>query len=520
MANKALTMLQIRRCLMLLQEASSIREIHRSTGIHRTTIKAYMERCKNSGKTFEELLALADHDLSVLLHPPRNTQQADERYLYLSGRLEHYAKELKRRHVTKQILWEEYLQAQPDGYRYAQFCHHLDAYIQRHEYTMPQIHHPGDKVQIDFAGDTLRYYDAVQKEWIVCPVLLCTLPYSALFYGEPLASSRQEHLIPGLNNALRYFGGVPKNVLSDNMAQVVTKPSRYEPVFTDVIDLWGVHNHTNMQATRPGKPKDKPSVEHSVHIAYVQIYARMRDEYHTSLKSLSHRFMELLEMANNRIMTAYGKSRIERFREEEQGQLRPLPSEAFAYKHQTTAKVKKNYHVILGEDWHQYSVPHEHISKKVKLVYDDDVVEVFLDYKRIAVHRRDTVRNGYSTIKEHMPESHRHYLLQQGWTPLDFTEKAREIGPCTVDVVVELLAAKAFPEQAYDACLGLLRLQKGFGAKRLEAACALARKGPRVSYRIVKTILDNNRDKVMPAEQEQSLMLPFHENIRGKHAYN
>jgi hypothetical protein len=66
----------------------------------------------------------------------------------------------------------------------------------------------------------------------------------------------------------------------------------------------------------------------------------------------------------------------------------------------------------------------------------------------------------------------------------------------------------------------LLRLQKGFGAKRLEAACALARKGPRVSYRIVKTILDNNRDKVMPAEQEQSLMLPFHENIRGKHAYN
>ena len=103
MANKALTMLQIRRCLMLLQEASSIREIHRFTGIHRTTIKAYMERCKNSGKTFEEPLALADHDLSALLHPPRNTQQADERYLYLSGRLELKGPSLRRQKDQKNM---------------------------------------------------------------------------------------------------------------------------------------------------------------------------------------------------------------------------------------------------------------------------------------------------------------------------------------------------------------------------------------------------------------------------------
>jgi len=326
---------------MLLQEVQSIRGIHRLTGIHRTTIKSYQDRCSHSGKAYEELLTLTDHELSALLHPPRSTQQPDERHKHLADRLEYYARELKRRHVTKLILWEEYLLEQPNGYRYPQFCVHLDRYVQQHDPSMPQIHLPGDKLQIDFAGDTLQYYDQVQKEWIDCPVLLCTLPYSSLFYGEPLASSRQEHLIPGLNNAIRYLGGVPKNILSDNMAQVVTKPSRYEPVFTSLMEQWALHYRTNLQATRPAKPKDKPSVEKSVHIAYQQIYARMRNEHHTSLKSLKCSFNKLLENVNHRVMASYGKSRFERFSEEEKTLLMPLPQDAFVYKHQTTAKVKK-----------------------------------------------------------------------------------------------------------------------------------------------------------------------------------
>lgn len=520
MANKALTMLQIRRCIALLQEAQSIREIHRLTGIHRTTIKSYQDRCSHSGKAYEELLALPDHELSDLLHPPRSTQQPDERHKHLADRLEYYARELKRRHVTKLILWEEYLLEQPNGYRYAQFCVHLDRYVQQHDPSMPQVHLPGNKLQIDFAGDELQYYDQVQKEWIDCPVLLCTLPYSSLFYGEPLVSSRQEHLIPGLNNAMRYLGGVPKNILSDNMAQVVTKPSRYEPVFTSLMEQWALHYRTNLQATRPAKPKDKPSVEKSVHIAYQQIYARMRNEHHTSLKSLKCSFNKLLEKVNHRVMASYGKSRFERFSEAEKALLMSLPQDAFVYKHQTTAKVKKNYHVILGEDWHQYSVPREYIGKEVKLIYDDDAVEVFHEYQRIAVHRRNLVRNGYTTIEAHMPESHRSYLLQQGWTPDDFIEHGRKIGPNTEEVLYRLLNAKAFPEQAYDGCIGLLRLKRGFGGKRLEDACGLALQGPKVSYRIVRTILENNRDKIMVPKQEHVPMLPFHENIRGRLAYN
>ncbi len=187
------------------------------------------------------------------------------------------------------------------------------------------------------------------------------------------------------------------------MAQVVTKASRYKPVFTDLLKQWAVHYQTNMQATRVRHPKDKPSVEKSVHIAYQQIYTRLRHEQFTNLHALKFRFRELLDQCNDRLMRDYGKSRWERFREFEKDALNALPPTVFIYKHQAEAKVKKNYHVVLGEDWHQYSVPHQFIGKQVKLIYDEAVVEIFCDWERIAVHQRTMIRNGYNTIAEHMP---------------------------------------------------------------------------------------------------------------------
>jgi hypothetical protein len=394
--------------------------------------------------------------------------------------------------------------------------------MKQHAVTMPQQHEPGYRLQIDFAGDPLWIIDPLTRERIKCPVLVCTLPCSSFFYVEPLSSGRQEHLIPALNRALAYFGGVPKNILSDNMKQAVTTASRYEPVFNDLMEQWALHYQTNMQATRIVRPKDKPSVEGSVHHAYQQIYARLRNEEFTSLSALTYRVRQLLDTANDRLMTDYGKSRRERFMELEQKQLYPLPATDFVYKRETTAKVKKNYHVILGEDRCQYSVPHEYIGKIVKLIYDESVVEVFLDFQRIALHQRIVGRRGiYRTLEEHMPESHRRYREQQGWTEEDFTSKAAAVGPCTEEAVLRLLSSKAFVQQSFDACLGILRLQKKYGAHRLEAACGMALQVPRLNYRLIRNILENNRDKVSRiAGEYHAPMLPLHDNIRGREVYN
>ena len=128
-------------------------------------------------------------------------------------------------------------------------------------------------------------------------------------------------------------------------------------------------------------------------------------------------------------MTDYGKSRRQRFMELEQELLQPLPATDFVYKRETTGTVKKNYHVMLGEDRCQYSVPHEYIGKLVKLIYDEAVVEVFLDFHRIALHQRIVGRRGiYRTVEEHMPEAHRRYYQQQGWTEMTLPAKRRLLG--------------------------------------------------------------------------------------------
>jgi transposase len=336
---------------------------------------------------------------------------------------------------------------------------------------------------------------------------------------EPLRSARLEHLIPALNRALAYIGGITRMVISDNMAQIVKRACRYEPIFTEVSEQWALHNDTFLKNTRGGKPKDKPTVENSVKISYQRIYAPMRNERHYSLEALVERSMELQDTLNDRPMYKQDLSRRQRFEQQEKPFLKPLPAEPFVIKHKTQAKVKKNYHVILGEDWHQYSVPYQYIGQQVTLVYDAGEVEIFIGLHRIAVHKRDYLKYGYTTLAEHMPEAHRRYLEQRGWTSDDFITKASRIGEHTEKTIQSLLFSRPFIEQAYDSCLGVLRLGDTYGTDRLEAACKRAAQAPRVSFRTVKNILKNNLDKEPQIIPEFRFFIPEHENIRGPNAF-
>jgi transposase len=520
MANKTKTMLQIRKIIQLIEDGCSYREMNRLTGIHRQTIVEYCQRIKQTGKNYQELLQLPDEELSGLVSPPKVEVIADTRYQWLEDRMEYYLHELERKGVTRQLLWEEYLMEQPDGYCYSHFCEHVARYKRIHQATLHLTHQPGERLEVDFTGDHLHYFDPSTGEKILCPVLVCTLPYSGYSYLEPLQSAKLEHLIPALNRAVTYIGGVPRMVVSDNMSQIVTRSCRYEPSFTELAEQWAVYYQTFFKSTRVGKPKDKPSVEKGVHLSYQRVYARLRNETYYSLVDLRNRSWELQDEFNDRLMYKLTFSRRERFNQEEKAFLKALPQEPFIIKHKADAKVKKNYHVILGEDWHQYSVPYQYIGQQVSIVYDEQVVEVFIKLQRIAVHGRDYRRNGYTTLAEHMPESHRHYLEQRGWTSDDFTERASRIGEYTEKAIQCLLSSRTFIEQTYDGCLGVLHLSDKYGTDRLEAACKRATQGTRITYRIVKNILENNLDKEPLITSEFRLFIPDHDNIRGPQAYS
>lgn len=519
MANKPIKMLQIRRILQLLENGQSKRHIARMLGSGRHTVDAYVSRIEKTGIKIAVLKKLTDAELAALLYPNHPEPFPDERYEDLQTRLDYFQKELTRTGVTKLRLWQEYRQQVLRGYGYSQFCEHIGMHARLSAATMHFEHRPGERVQADFAGEKLSYVDTSTGETISCPVLVCVLPYSGYAYIEALHSTVQEHLFAALGRCMSYFGGVPQNVLSDNMKQFVHKSNRYEPLFSEISQQWALHYDTTLSATRVAKPKDKPTVENMVRITYLRVYAPLRDQEFHSLAALNQGILACLDVHNHTPFQKRSYSRMERFIQEELPVLKILPPEPFIIKHQTFSKVQKNYHVILGEDWHFYSVPCQLIGKQVKIIYDTEEVEIYLGLQRILVYERDYNKNGYTTLAEHMPEKHRKYLETRGWDADYFLQKAGEMGECSREIMNRILQTRAFPEQAYNACLGLLRLSDRYGRDRFENACKRAISAPRVSFRLIDNILTNNLDK--ESEQPGSLFAPIpdHENIRGPQAY-
>lgn len=519
MANKSITMIQIRRILQLLQEGASKLKISQQLHLHRATVGIYLQKLEATSKAFSELLKLDDHSLSSLVYTTSIGAKSDKRLVNLEKQFSFFKQELQRVGVTRQLLWREYIATQPDGYSYSQFCEHLSRHFKISKATMHLSHRPAEFLQVDFAGKQLHYIDKQTGEIICCPVLVCTLPFSVYTYVEALPSARGEHLFAALNRCLEYLGGVPKNILSDNMKQYITKNHRYEYSFTQLAEQWAVHYNTNLDATRPRKPKDKPTVENSVYVSYLRIYAKLRNQEFFSLFELNQGIQQQLKEYNQTKFQKLQGSRYERFLENEKTLLNPLPCEAFTIKRTTQAKVQMNYHVVLGEDKHQYSVPYQYIAQQTTITYDQCTVEIFIGLQRIASHPRSYRQHGYTTQEQHMPQRHLRYQETRGWDADYFLNLASKTGPNSVHVFTKILSSKDFVEQTYKACLGLKRLSETYPEGRFEAACSRALKGMIISYGVIKNILKNNLDK-QPDQQNLLFEIPQHENIRGADAFN
>jgi len=511
-------MLQIRRILQLKSNGKSNREIARELHLSRDTVNEYIRRMTLLGKESRELLLLQDPELSSLFYKEPRLQPADWRLTDLQNRIPALCDDLQKPHATRMILWEEYRRIVPQGYGYAQFCEHLNRFLETRKAVMHFEHEPAASMMFDFAGDKIPVVDPQTGEVTMCTVLVCVLPFSGFTYIEALPSTKREYLLKALDNALAFFGGVPRSAKTDNMAQIVKKSNRYEPTFDELAEQWSLHYGTTLLASRVRKPRDKASAESHVNVVYNRIYAAIRNRVFHFVEELNQALHQELQKFLDRNFQRRDYSRRTRFLQHEKSLLLPLPAEPFVPKNKIQAKVQRNCHITLGEDWHHYSVPFRYIGQTVSIVYDTDNVEIYLNTVRIVSCRRDLARNGYTTLEEHLPPAQKHYLQIKGYSKEYFVEKAAGIGSQTANVIERILKQKIFIEQTYNSCLGVLRLSEKYGNDRLEAACDRAMAGYKVTYMIIKNILERGLDKV-PEEQNHFIGLPDHENIRGPESY-
>jgi transposase len=517
-----LRMHQIKRIIELQLQGRSIREIERLTGISRNTVREYLRRMQSSGLQASEILKLEDESLVPIFHTDaiekgQSGRIADERYKIFEEHVEYYCTELRKRGVTRFLLWKEYHNENESGYSYSQFCEYLSRYLKRDKAVMHFTHQPGEQLQVDFAGDKLSYVDRSTGEVILCEILVCVMPFSHYVFVKALRSQRQEDFIKGLGEALDYIGGVPQSIKCDNMRTAVTRANRYEPVFTEAMEYMAAHYGTTILAARVRKPRDKPSVEKAVDLTYKNIYAPLRHQTFYSMEELNAGIRKQLELFHQQPFKVKSGSRKQLFEVDEKPKLRELPALPYLIKNTTASKVQRNYHVIVGEDRHQYSVPYTLIGKDLKIIYTTETVEIYDGLSRVTLHKRSYKKNGYTTLAEHMPERHQHMTKQKGWDNAYFEKEAALVGQATLNVVRRILSSRNFYEQSYNSCLGILRLGKQYGSQRLEAACLRIEDAPVVNYTMLSNILKKHLDQIMPVQPINST--PGHDQIRGPQSY-
>lgn len=518
MANKPITMNKIRLIIQNLNQGISIMEISRKYGLSRNTIKKYRNLLIEQGVHQSSINHLDDEQLSQHLQSPVKEDKVDNstRYGRLMARKEQYMKSMKLRHMTKQLLWEQYRDEEGElGYSNSQFSYYLHKWETQQKTVMVVGSKPGERLEVDYAGDTLKYIDKESGEVKQCDVLVCVLPYSDLIYCEAQEDQSQMNFVEGIGRALHYISGVPKLIISDNLKSGIKKPDKYEPELTELCEQMSLYYETHMTATRVRKPRDKASVERSVTLVYQRIYAVIENRPLVNLKELNHLIGRALEYLNNRKMDRNNMSRWEEYHQMEKSYMQPLKvSKLMEVKKSRVGKVSKNYHIQLTEDKHYYSVPKEYVSEEVKMIYTLGEVEIYKGNKRIAVHQRDRRKNQYSTKAEHMPVAHNEMQKIRGYTVEDLTQQAKEIGTHTQRIVEDILQSKQYIEQSFLSVIGVMRLQHKYSKERLEKACSLIIPPMKANYMLIKTMLENQMDKRPVEDNEQDYKTITHSNIR------
>jgi transposase len=460
-------MSKIRQALQLLAESGlSTRQVAAALGISKSTVSEIALYARDAGVHWPQAGKLSDDELQARLYPPprpRTTQRHEPDYGLLH-------QELKRPGVTLQLLWEEYrFEVGALAYRYSAYCEKYRAWAKRLKRSMRQVHPGGERLFMDYAGQTVPVVDAATGEIRRAQVFVAVLGASNYTYACATWQQTAADWVGAIIAALAFIGGVPRLLVPDQPRALIANPDAYEPITARLMQEMGEHYGLAVLPARPGRPQDKAKVEVGVQVVERWILARLRHRRFFSLAELNRGIAELLVELNRRPFKKLPGCRAQAFAALDAPALKPLPAQAMVLAQFKPARVNIDYHVAF--EGHYYSVPHAHVGAAVELRITATTLEVLLQRKRIAAHARSANAGGFTTVPEHMPASHREH---RQWTPAKLIAWGERSGAATGAVVRWQMEHRAHPEQGYRTCLGLMRLAREYGQARLEAACARA----------------------------------------------
>ena len=190
MSRSHVSMRKVREILRLRFDLKhSYQKIAASVGVSSSTASDTCARAKRAGLSWPLPPELTDGELEDLLYPSAasksdhlacSTETTDSKSIDFP----YIHKELKRKSVTLTLLWNEYNTQHPDGYKYSQFCYLYREWSETLDVWMRQVHKAGEKIFVDYAGQTMQVTCSNTGEVTNVQIFVGTLGASSIIYTE------------------------------------------------------------------------------------------------------------------------------------------------------------------------------------------------------------------------------------------------------------------------------------------------------------------------------------------------
>lgn len=512
--------LTMKKILEILRMKWVLNRTHRKIAISinasSSTVSECVCRARREGLDWEAAKGFTESELHELLYTgkARTNSPPDAQINWPD-----IYKELKRKEVTLQLLWQEYKVTYLDGFSYSRYCHYYRRWKKKSDVSMRQNHKAGEKVFVDYAGLTAQVIDKTTGDIQKVQIFVGSLGASSYLFAEATWTQSLPDWLGSHVRMFEFFGGVTEVIVPDNLKSGVTNAHRYDPEINGSYTELAEHYHAAVIPSRVRAPKDKAKAEQGVQQVERQILAPLRHRQFFSLAELNDAIRKLLAEINKKCFQKRPGSRLSQFEEIDKPVLNPLPKQRFELGYWVKVSAGKDYHVEVLE--HYYSVPYRLAREKMYARYTQTIVEIFHNNQRVASHHLSHEKGQSTTLKAHMPKAHQYYA---DCTPDNCRTKAIKIGDETAALVKALFAQSKHEQQAVKWSEGLFSLGRSYGHDRLERACARANAVNCVSYKSIESILKNNLDSLTftdddQVDAEKEATKQPHQFVRGSKYY-
>jgi hypothetical protein len=400
-----------------LAEGRTLREIARALNCSRRTVREVrdgMRASPDEPKVSADPLWMAQLEWPQIIHD-----------LGLGHPLKFLWEERARDLTSYSNFWKQF---------YRKFPQYRQAAVTAREFA------PGERVEVDYAGDALEWLDLKSGEIHKAYVFVSALGFSQLLFAWAAEDMRSRNWLSCHRRMFAAYGGVAHVTVPDCLKQGVLKCHLYDPDLNPGYAQLAAHFNTAVVPARAGHPKDKAICEGLVKILMRYVSFRYRRQRFTSLAQINHALGECVERINQRKHTRFGVSRRERFESVERAALKALPEQDFDAGEWKDATLHADCYVYVEAVY--YSAPHIHRHKKLRIKLTENQVEIFLALERIAIHPRSRHRDGRRIkLDAHFPPASQAYYEA---TPQKLLSQSRFVHPELNCLFVEMFNADVF----------------------------------------------------------------------------